>query len=153
MAQTPLPILGILAGGGRLPEKLIEACQAGGRQYFVLAFEGAADPASFSGLPHAVVRLGAVGEALDHLKRAGVQEIVMAGHMRRPSFTSLRPDMVGAKLLARLGTAIFSGDDALLKAVIRFLEDEGFRVIGSDEVLRGVLAPAGVLGKVVPDAQ
>src|SRR5262249_48270945 len=47
----------------------------------------------------------------------------------------------------------FSGDDAILKGIIRFLEDEGFRVVGSEEILAGLLAPYGILGKVRPDGQ
>ena len=38
--------LGIVAGGGGLPRRLVEACRAAGREVFVLALEGAADPAT-----------------------------------------------------------------------------------------------------------
>ena len=37
--------LGILAGAGELPLRVVEACRAAGRPVFVLAFEGVADPA------------------------------------------------------------------------------------------------------------
>jgi len=145
--------LGIIAGGGRLPAQLVESCQATGRKFFVVALENAADMETVTHVPHALVRIGAVGEAIGHLRNAGVQEIVLAGSVRRPSLTSLRPDMMGAKLLARLGKAFFSGDDALLKAVVSFLESEGFKVVGSDDILRGLIAPAGILGKIKPDVR
>lgn len=145
------PTLGIIAGGGNLPLRLVEACQASGRPYFVLALEGAADMGAIAHLPHKAVHLGAVGEAITHLRNAEVKEVVMAGNVRRPSLKSLRPDVAGAKLLARLGVAFFSGDDALLKAVVAFFEDEGFKVIGPDEVLAGLVAPEGVLGRIQPD--
>ncbi len=32
--------LGIVAGGGELPARLVEVCRANGREIFVLAFEG-----------------------------------------------------------------------------------------------------------------
>ena len=32
--------LGIIAGGGSIPRRLIEHCQAQGRDFFVLAIEG-----------------------------------------------------------------------------------------------------------------
>jgi len=145
--------LGIIAGGGRLPAQLIESCQAMERPCFVIALEDYADIETIRHVPHAVVRLGAVGEALDHLRRAGAKELVLAGRVRRPSLSSLRPDLVGAKLLARLGAAFFSGDDALLKAVVSFLEDEGFKVVASHDILAGLVAPPGVLGKISPNAQ
>ena len=145
------PVLGIIAGGGRLPLQLIECCQSSGRRFFVIALEHIADMGPIMQVPHAVVRLGAVGESLERLKAAGALELVLAGRVKRPSLSSLRPDFVGAKLIARLGGAFLSGDDALLKSVIAFLEDEGFHVVGADDVLSGLLAPPGVLGAVQPD--
>lgn len=142
--------LGILAGGGRLPLQLVESCLASGRKFFVVAFEESADIEAISHVPHAVVRLGAVGETLDHLRKHKVEDVVMAGKVKRPSFGSLRPDMMGTKLMARMGAAIFGGDDALLKAIVGFLEDEGFNVVGSDDIIGGLAAPLGVMGKIKP---
>jgi len=151
--MSDIPTLGIIAGSGRLPAQLVESCLTTGRKCFVLALENAADMNAISHVPHAMVRIGAIGAALEHLRKADVKEIVLAGNVRRPSLLSLRPDLTGTRLLARLGTAFFSGDDALLKAVISFLEEEGFKVVGSDEILRGLMAPMGVLGNISPDAR
>ena len=38
--------LGIVAGGGELPARLVEVCRASGREIFVLAFEGQTEPAA-----------------------------------------------------------------------------------------------------------
>ncbi len=141
--------LGIIAGGGQLPAQLVEGCQTLKRPCFVLAFENA-DLDAIHHVPHKVIRLGAVGEAIGHLRQAGVHEVVLAGSVRRPSLTSLRPDRLGTRLLAKLGKAFFAGDDALLKIIVEFLEEEGFTVVGADTVLAGLLAPAGVLGKIQP---
>lgn len=145
--------LGIVAGGGRLPLQLVESCQSSGRPFFLLALEDIADREAISHLPHETARLGAVGDSIEKLRRAGVTELVLAGQVRRPPLAALRPDFAGTKLLARLGTAFFAGDDALLKAVIAFLEEEGFRVVGADDVLNALLAPLGVLTRAAPDAQ
>ncbi len=93
--------LGIVAGAGELPLRIIEACRAGGRPFFVLAFEGAADPAVIAGVPHAWIRLGAAGEGFRLLRENAVEELVLAGAIRRPSLAALRPDWRGAKFLAR----------------------------------------------------
>jgi UDP-2,3-diacylglucosamine hydrolase len=144
--------LGIFAGGGELPLRIIEACRAAERGVFVLAFEGAADPAVASGVPHAWVRLGAAGEALRLLREQRVEEIVFAGSVKRPSLLSLRPDWRAAKFFARVGYRAL-GDDGLLKAVIREFESEGFRVVGAEVILGSALAPVGPLGRHGPDAQ
>ena len=46
MAAAESGPLGILAGSGALPGRLIEACAKARRPAFVLAFVGAADPSA-----------------------------------------------------------------------------------------------------------
>lgn len=142
--------LGILAGGGLLPVRVIDACRATGRAFFVLAFEGHTDPATVTGVPHAWVRLGAVGEALQRLREAGVKDVVMAGPVLRPSFDELRPDWRGALFLAKIGVRAL-GDDGILSAVVRELESEGFHVVGADDIFNGLRTPEGLCGRHTPD--
>lgn len=147
------PMLGIIAGGGNLPAQLINSCIKNGREFFVLAFEESFSAATMGNVPHAVIRIGAVGEALKHLRDAGVREIVMAGGIKRPSLSSLKPDAAGAALLKKLGMAFFLGDDALLRAITSFFEEENFKVVGAESILGGLIAPEGVLGKIAPGKQ
>lgn len=149
--DTTLPKLGILAGGGELPLRLIEACIAQNRPYFVLGFEGAADKEALGNALHAQVRLGAIGEALDTLKAADVKELVLAGRIKRPSLANLRPDSTGAKLLAKIGASFFSGDNSLLTSVVGYLESEGFTVVGADQILKQLVAPKGLIGRIAPN--
>lgn len=144
--------LGILAGSGRLPGLLIDSCRASGRDFFVLAFKGQADPAVVEGAPHAWVRLGAAGQGFAILRAQGVEELVMAGGVRRPSLIDLRPDLQAIRFFARLGRRGL-GDDGLLRAVIDLLEREGFHVVGADELLPALRAEAGPLGMHRPDGQ
>jgi UDP-2,3-diacylglucosamine hydrolase len=142
--------LGIVAGAGELPVRIVEACRAAERPVFVLVFAGIADPARFDEVPHATVRLGAAGEGLRLLHENGVEELVMAGVVTRPSLKSLMPDWRAAKFFARVGARAL-GDDGLLRAIIEELEGEGFRVVGVDNVLGGMLAALGPLGAIKPD--
>ncbi len=148
MANT----LGIVAGGGGLPRRLVEACRQAGREVFVLALEGAAEPETVAGVAHAWCPIGAAGRGLALLRENAVKELVLAGGVQRPSLTSLRPDWRAAKFFARVGYRAL-GDDGLLSAVVAELEREGFRVIGPDQVLRAGLALEGPFGRVRPDPQ
>ncbi|HVA12702.1 MAG TPA: UDP-2,3-diacylglucosamine diphosphatase LpxI [Stellaceae bacterium] len=145
--------LGILAGSGELPLRLIEACRAQGRPYFVLGFEGSCDPAALAGQPHAVVRLGAAGAGMKLLHDNGVEDIVLAGGVKRPSPGELRPDWRATRFFLKVGFRVLthSGDDALFRAIIAELESDGFRVVGADSILAGLLAPLGALGRIAPD--
>lgn len=145
------PKLGIVAGGGQLPARIIEACRRTGRDFFVVAIEGQTDPATVADGPHAWVRLGAAGRALDHLKQAGVQELVLAGTIRRPSLAALRPDAWAAAFFARSGAAIL-GDDGLLTALVKTLErDEGLRVVGAEALVPDLIAREGPYGRHAPN--
>jgi DUF1009 family protein len=145
--------LGIIAGSGRMPALLVEACQTCERPYFVLGLEGHTEESLLIDVPHKVVRLGAVGEALKALKKEGVQEVIMVGSVGRPTLSSLRPDMTATMLIAKFGSSIFSGDDALLGAIVKIMEGEGFDVVGIEEVLSHLLTKKGTLGKHRPSRQ
>jgi DUF1009 family protein len=152
-ASLPLPKLGIIAGTGELPRALIDACEASGRDFYVLAIEDTTEEETVIRAHgnYAWIRLGAIGKALEILSREGVEELVLAGRVIRPKITSLRPDLKATKLLAKVGSSLISGDNELLSGIIQFLEAEGFRVIGAEQVVRDILAPEGLIGSVYPD--
>ncbi|HER27300.1 MAG TPA: LpxI family protein [Rhodospirillales bacterium] len=150
------PKLGILAGGGELPWRLISACKESGREFFVIAFNNQADPqllfaAGGENMPHAWVRLGAAGKTLDLLKKAGVGDLVLVGSIKRPTLGQLMPDLWATKFLAKTGAASL-GDDGILKALIKALEGEGFNLLGIDDLLPDMLTPQGVFGACQPSA-
>ena len=150
VANTPL---GIIAGGGPFPARVAAAAVAAGRLVFIVGLSGFAEMALLRAYPHAEFRLGAAGGMLAALRKAGCVDLVLIGPVRRPSLASIRPDGEGARILARIGRAAFSGDDGLLAAVVRVLGDEGFRVIGAHEVLTEAVGTQGLLGRLAPDAE
>lgn len=143
--------LGIIAGGGELPARVADAARAAGRPVFIVGLDGFADPSVLVPYPHRMIRLGAAGRILATLRAEQCRDLVLIGTVRRPSVLDMRPDLEGARLLRRVGRAIFAGDDRLLSTVITILSEEGFRVVGAHEVLAGILAPAGVLTRITAD--
>lgn len=148
---APAPRLGILAGSGPLPRRLVETCLAEARPFFVLAFDGETESATVAGTDHAWVRVGAVGKAIGILKQAGCTDLVLAGPVRRRSPMAFRPDWRGLQFFARVGRRAW-GDDGLLSAVIQELETEGFQVVGAEAILPTLLAPSGAFGRLAPSA-
>jgi DUF1009 family protein len=146
--------LGLIAGQGDLPARVVDRCLVAGRPVCVVGFDGQTD---FSRIPGSVpllkTRLGAVGQIIDWFKENGVRDLVLAGGIKRPSFLSVCPDARGAQFIARVGLKAL-GDDGLLRAVIAELESDGFRVLGVHDILGDrALASAGVWGDIVPDEQ
>ena len=54
-------------------------------------------------------------------------------------------------MLAKVGKAAL-GDDKILSVLIAELEGDGLKVVGADDILYGLLAVEGVLGRHRPDA-
>lgn len=152
MSDNRNSTLGILAGGGPLPGQVAQAALARGRSVLLLGFEGFADPAVLAPYPHVFVRLGAAGRIRELLHLHACRDLVIAGAVRRPSMLDIRPDAFGVQVLGRIGRAAFAGDDTILSAIVRVLNEEGFVVRGVEEVLSEALAPAGLLTRAEPDA-
>lgn len=144
--------LGIVAGGGEFPGLVIAACRAQNRPFHVLALSGHADPAVIGDAPADWIRLGEAGTGFKLLKQVGVEEVVMIGPVRRPTLRELAPDFRTTRFFAKVGLKAL-GDDGLLRAVAREIEEEGFRLVGIDQVLEDCLAIPGLYGTVAPDAQ
>jgi hypothetical protein len=81
----------------------------------------------------------------------GVQNIVMIGAVRRPSFWELRPDFWTLIRAVPLLLWRPTGDDGLLRAVRKILEREGLRVQGIQDYLPDLIAEPGPMGHRVPD--
>ncbi|MFC3124729.1 LpxI family protein [Pseudoroseomonas globiformis] len=142
----------MIVGAGDMPRRAAAAAAAAGRLPHVVVLEGFGEPASYASYPHIVCRLGAAGRMLEWLRGAGVREVVLAGRVTRPSFLSLRPDAGAARLLPRVGMKAFGGDDSLLKAVLRVLQEEGFEPVPAQAVLAEFLvAGPEHLSSVEPD--
>jgi DUF1009 family protein len=149
---TRLPKLGIIAGGGDLPARLIEACQSTGRPFFVVALKGQADHPVIETVPHKWARMGSAGTGEKILREAGVEEIVLAGWVRRPSVKDLVPDFRVAKVLLKAAMEGL-GDDGLLGLGVREAEKVGFRFVGAHTILPDLLAPEGPLSRKRPNRQ
>lgn len=151
--QTMQPTLGIIAGGGGMPGRVATAARAAGRAVFIVGLEGFAERPVLAPFPHTFARIGAVGAIRQLLDTNGCRDLVLIGSVRRPSFLDMRPDAEGAKLIARIGRAAFAGDDGLLGAIVRILEQDGYKVLAAQDILREALAPSGLLTTAAPDAQ
>ena len=127
--------LGVVAGGGTLPLRVVQAASAMGRPVHVVVLEGHGDPAAYVGQSHVTLRWGLAAQMLSWLRQNGVREVVLAGKVARPSLLSLRPDAASMKLIGRIGRAAFNGDDSILRAVMTVLAEEGFEVVGAQAAL------------------
>ncbi|MFA5041392.1 MAG: UDP-2,3-diacylglucosamine diphosphatase LpxI [Bdellovibrionales bacterium] len=153
MVPSTSPKLGIIAGGGTAPRRVIDACRAQKRDFFVICLEGQADGDTAFDVPHAWLHFGAFGKLREIIASQKISEVVMIGRVRRPSLREIKPDWLALKVLAKIGLH-FMGDDALLRSLGHEIEKEcAVRVIGIQDILGGVLMREGLLGSHAPNAQ
>lgn len=141
--------LGLIAGGGGLPGAIAADCAARGREVFVIRLQGIADPALRT-LPGDDAGLAQFGRSVRALKHAGCRSVCLAGMVRHPDFSTLKPDLLAMKHLPGVIAAAGKGDDALLRAVLGAFEREGFEVEGAGQAAPGLLLGEGPLGAVAP---
>lgn len=142
--------LGVIAGSGGLPREIIAAAKQKGWGCFVVGFVGQTDPETLEAAPSMLTHLGAAGKIIDRLRAESVSDLVMAGAIRRPSLLQIKPDWVVAKFLAQVGIKAL-GDDGLLRAIIRSIEDRGFNVMSIPQILGELVFPKGLLSERSPD--
>lgn len=151
-APAAPPKLGIVAGGGDLPVRIVEACRRQGRDFHVFGLTGSAEPRPTDGIADDWLSIGSVGLLLSRLRATGCREVVMVGNVARPDFARLRLDWKGLRVLPRIVNAARKGDDNLLRCLVTIFEEEGFTIVGADAVLdAGHMLDEGPLGTLAMD--
>ena len=141
----------MIAGSGMMPTEIIRYCAARQKEIFVIGLESFASEANIGEAPHDFARMGEVGKILKAFQKNGVQDIVLAGGIKRPSFKEMIPDWEGMKIVTRLAVKKMS-DDKLFRAVIDEIEKYGFKVVGIEEVVPEMLFAEGLYGKTKPSS-
>lgn len=143
--------VGLIAGGGELPNAVVEGCRAAGLDFQVISLAGTPVqfPSDVSVINHEAAKLGRITKTF---KKSGCTHICFAGKVERPDFGALKPDFKGLRRLPGVLAAARHGDDSLLSYLLSSFENDGFEIIAPQELCSHVLMPEGHLGKTVMGA-
>lgn len=144
--ESSIKKLGIIAGGGLMPARLIHACDDMGIDPFIVAFDGQTDLSVVHGYNHLITRMGAAGQIINTLKSHDIRDLVFIGSIKRPNIREMRPDLRTVLFYARLAARAL-GDDGLLRAMKGELERDGFRIHGIHQFVPDLLAAVGQMGR------
>ncbi len=141
--------IGLIAGGGRFPLLFAESARRAGHRVVAVAHRNETDPALAERVDALTwVKLGQIGHIVEALKAGGATHTVMLGAItKRRFFQDAMLDATGLRVLARVA---IRSDDNLLRAMARFLEEEGVPITDPTPYLADRLAPGGVLGRHQP---
>src|SRR5512138_2031846 len=144
--------IGLIAGGGRFPLLFAESARKAGHRVIAVAHRNETDPALAERVDALTwVKLGQIGHLVAALKEGGATQTVMLGAItKRRFFQDAMLDATGLRVLARVA---IRSDDNLLRAMARFLEEEGVPITDPTPFLADRLAPEGVLGRHAPTTE
>ncbi len=141
--------IGLIAGYGNFPLELAKALQVQGKEVHVVAAREETSP-DIEKLTASTcwLHVGQIGGMIKAFKRAGVEQVVMAGKVRKLHlFRNFRPDLTAMKGLMRLKDR---RDDSILNTIADLLADSGLTLIDQTLYAGDMLAGTGHLAGPVP---
>ena len=77
------------------------------------------------------ISIGKLGKILSLIKEKKSKKVLFAGKIAKPEFSNLRLDFKGIYYMPKVIRAAKKGDVAIIKAIIKILNNEGIKVISS----------------------
>lgn len=142
--------IGILAGAGKLPRQVYDACQNKGYFCHVIGLEGQISLQLFADVVIDVLPMHSVSAILQKLRQYNITHITLAGKVARTNIAKLLLDRKGAALLKIIVKRGLQ-DNNILTSVISFLEQEGFSIIPPEQLAPNMLIGDGALTSKVPN--
>ncbi|MEQ9115469.1 MAG: UDP-2,3-diacylglucosamine diphosphatase LpxI [Rickettsiales bacterium] len=144
--------IGIISGGGLLPQIIINSALKQNTEPYVLGIEGSIDYTPECN--HLIANIGKVGKAFKFFKDNEITNICFAGKINRPAISQVKVDATGLKFLGKVGlNKLSGGDNHLLTQILKLFESNGFNVISPEKFAPEILAKKGVLTKTKPSKQ
>jgi len=149
-ADVSSPI-GLIAAGGVMPFAVADSLVARGINPVLFALQGACDPVAVKRFRHHWISVGQLGRAVRLFRAENCHDLVFIGTLVRPALSEIRLDWGTLRAMGRLWAAFRGGDDHLLSGIGRILEQDGFRMVGINDVAPDLLMPQGCLTRKAPD--
>jgi len=145
--------IAIISGTGILPQLLSEELLKKELDHLVVHFNSAAPNWISQNISIIEAKIEQIAKLFDQLKLQHVNRVVFAGASVRPKIDLQLADKRFLSLAPDIMRAMKAGDDTILRLLVTIFENEGFKVIGSQDILPFLLPSAGVLTKRQPSDQ
>ncbi|MHB8482372.1 MAG: LpxI family protein [Nitrospiria bacterium] len=142
--------IGLIAGNGRFPIIFASQIKSQGKEVIAVAHSGETVKELEAFVDKIFwIKVGQLGKLIKIFKDEQVQNIVMAGGIKKTRlFTDVLPDLRAVRLLSSLKE---KKDDAILRAVASDLEKEGLHIRDATHYLSSLLVEEGPLTRRKPN--
>ena len=138
----------VLVGGGDLPKIIVNHFVKKNIKFFCIGFLKNPFNSYLKKFDYQIINFGKIVTTLKKLKNKGFDKLIMAGNLKRPSITDIKPDINSLKLLPSFAKKILqSGDNTLLSFAIKNLEKIGYKIINLDKIIPSLFAGKGNISK------
>jgi DUF1009 family protein len=140
--------IGIIAGGGNLPRETLRFCDERGIDVCCALLTPFANKEDFVGRNFEEFYIGHVGKIIKYFKKNDIKRLLFVGSVKKPSFFSLKCDIVGFFLIRRVLNNKILGDNTVLESIVSFVEEKGFIVENVHNYLDNSKFSCGFNGKI-----
>ena len=122
-------MIGLFLGDTDFSEIVLNKIKKQKKKYFIIDFSKNnkfnKDKNSFR------ISIGKFGKIIDLIRQKKCKRVLFAGKISKPNFSSLRLDFKGIYYMPSVIRAAKIGDAAIIKSIIKILNNEGVKVISS----------------------
>ena len=122
-------MIGLFLGDTDFSEIVLSKIKKLNKKYFIIDFSKKnkfqKDKYSFR------ISIGKFGSIINLIKQKKCKKVLFAGKISKPNFSSLRLDLKGIYYMPSVIRAAKIGDAAIIKSIIKILNNEGIKVISS----------------------
>ena len=122
-------MIGLFLGDTDFSEIVLNKIKKLKKKYFIIDFS---TKSKFKSNKYSHrISIGKFGKILSLIKQKKSKKVLFAGKIAKPEFSSLRLDFKGIYYMPSVIRAAKKGDAAIIKAIIKILNNEGIKVISS----------------------
>ena len=122
-------MIGLFLGDTDFSEIVLKKIKKQKTKYFILDFS---KKNKFKGDMNSFrISIGKFGEIINLIKKKKCKRVLFAGKILKPKFSSLRLDLKGIYYMPSVIKAAKIGDAAIIKSIIKILNNEGIKVVSS----------------------
>ena len=122
-------MIGLFLGDTDFSDIVLRKIKKQKKKYFIIDFSKKnkfkSDKYSYK------ISIGKFGSIINLIKKNKCKRVLFAGKIAKPNFSSLRLDLKGIYYMPSVIKASKKGDAAIIKSIIKILNNEGIKVISS----------------------
>ena len=122
-------MIGLFLGDTDFSEAVLKKIKKLNKKYFIIDFSK--NNKFKKDINSNRISIGRFGKIIDLIKEKKSKKVLFAGKIAKPKFSTLRLDLKGIYYMPSILKAAKLGDAAIIKAIIKILDDENIKVISS----------------------